>query len=141
MRLLHSDITENILKAFNKVYNELGFGFPESVYENALYFELKEMGFYCAKQKPVKIYYREQIAGEFFADIIVEGLVMVELKTVESLGEEQESELFNFLKASEIEDGLLLNFGKTPEFKKLMFTNDIKNTKTFSSVYNNVSVR
>lgn len=126
MELLQQDITNNIIKAFYRVYNDLGFGFLEKVYENALYLELVDSGFYCEKQKKLKVYYKSHLVGEYFADIIVNGSVIIELKASESLCEEHELQLINYLKATEIEVGLLLNFGKKPAFSRKLFTNDKK---------------
>ena len=130
MELLHQEITDKIIKAFFKVYNELGYGFLEKVYENALFIELKATGLFCEKQKPIKVYYNGQIVGEYFADIIVNGCIILELKTAETLAEEHELQLINYLKATEIEVGLLLNFGKKPMFKRKLFTNDKKKIKS-----------
>ncbi len=129
MEILHQDKTEKIIKAYYKVYNELGYGFLEKVYENALYLELEAMGLFCEKQKPIKVQYDEKIVGEYFADIIVNSCVILELKAVESLCKEHELQLINYLKATEIEVGILLNFGKKPEFKRKLFTNDKKKIK------------
>ena len=126
MELLHREITDKVLKAFYKVYNELGFGFLEKVYENALFLELKLMGLECDKQRPVKVYYNGQKVGEYFADIIVEDCIILELKAAEGLVEEHELQLINYLKATEIAVGLLLNFGKTPAFKRKIFANERK---------------
>ena len=126
MDLLHKDITDKIIKAFYKVYNELGYGFLEKVYENALLLELIAMGLYVEKQKPIKVFYNESIVGEYFADLIVNNYVIIELKAAETLVEEHELQLINYLKATEIEVGLLLNFGKKPQFKRKLFTNDKK---------------
>jgi GxxExxY protein len=130
MELLHSDITDKIIKAFYKVYNELGFGFLEKVYENALLLELISMGLICEKQKPIKVHYNNQLVGEYFADIIVNHSIILELKAAEGLVEEHELQLVNYLKATEIEVGLLLNFGKSPAFKRKLFTNDKKKIKS-----------
>lgn len=130
MNILHKDITDKIIKAFYKVYNELGYGFLEKVYENALFIELQAMGLYCEKQKRIQVYYHEHIVGDYFSDIIVENAVILELKAAEALCEEHEFQLINYLKATEIEVGLLLNFGKNPEFKRKLFTNDIKKIKS-----------
>jgi GxxExxY protein len=111
--LLHCDITDKILRAFYTVYNRLGYGFLEKVYENAMLLELIEMNIQCEKQKPIKVYYKDKIVGEYFADIIVEGKVILELKAGEGLIEEHELQLINYLKATEFEIGLLLNFGKS----------------------------
>jgi GxxExxY protein len=130
MGLLHKDITDQIIKAYYKVYNELGFGFLEKVYENAIGIELSNLGLSIEKQKRIKVYYEGAEVGEYFADIVVEGLVIIELKSAESLCEEHEFQLVNYLKATEMEVGLLLNFGKEPEFRRKLFTNDIKKIKS-----------
>ena len=126
MELLHKDITDKIIKAFYKVYNELGFGFLEKVYQNALFLELISMDLYCEKQKQIKVHYNGQIIGEYFADLIVNNRVIIELKAAETLVKEHELQLINYLKATEIEVGLLLNFGNHPQFKRKFFTNDKK---------------
>ncbi|MES2330022.1 MAG: GxxExxY protein [Bacteroidota bacterium] len=125
--LLYSDITDKVLKAFYTVYNRLGFGFLEKVYENAMLLELMEMNIYCERQKPIKVYYKNKIVGEYFADIMVENKVIIELKAADGLAEEHELQLINYLKATELEVGLLLNFGKQPLFKRKVFTNIKKN--------------
>ena len=119
----HSELTQNIIKCFYKVYNTLGYGFLEKVYENALYIELKAMGLAVEKQKQIKVYYEEKEVGEYYADLLVKGEVIVELKAAESLCEEHEFQLINYLKATDIEVGLLLNFGKKPEVRRKVFTN------------------
>jgi len=124
MDMLHSELTEKIIKAFYKVYNTLGYGFLEKVYENVLVVELKKMRFHISQQYNIKVYYDGVIVGDYFADIIVEDNVIIELKSAESLREEHKFQLINYLKATEKEVGLLLNFGKTPEFKRAIFTND-----------------
>ena len=120
---LHKELTSEIISAFYKVYNVLGFGFLEKVYENALKCELEKMGFKVDKQKPITVYYDNSIVGEYFADLIVENKVIVELKAAEVLIEEHELQLINYLKATEIEVGLLLNFGKKPEIRRKIFSN------------------
>lgn len=134
MELKHSNITELILKSFYKVYNELGYGFLEKVYQNALFLELTSAGLYCEKQKAIKVFYNEQIVGDYFADIIVEDTVIVELKAAEAIIEEHEFQLINYLKATEKEVGLLLNFGKKPEFKRKIFSNQ---NKKFNFIHHN----
>jgi len=124
--LLHKDLTSKIINCFYTVYNTLGFGFLEKVYENALMIELRKNGIKAEKQKPIKVYYTEELIGEYFADIFVEDTVIVELKAAEFLIEEHELQLINYLKATDKEIGLLLNFGKKPEFKRKIFTNDKK---------------
>ncbi len=114
----HSDLTDKIIKAFYTVYNKLGYGFLEKVYESALLIELKKMNLNVANQIPVKVYYDGVNVGVYFADLIVSNLVIIELKAAEGLAEEHEAQLTNYLKAAKIELGLLINFGKTPQFKK-----------------------
>jgi len=120
---LHKELTSKIIEAFYRVYNTLGFGFLEKVYENALKYELELMQLKVAKQKPIEVFYKEIKAGEYFADLIVENKVILELKAAENLIEEHELQLINYLKATEIEVGLLLNFGKKPEIRRKIFSN------------------
>ena len=123
---IHSDITEKIIKAFYNVYNKLGYGFLEKVYENAMLIELTKFGLNCKNQFPIEVFYDEKKVGEYFADIIVNDSVIVELKAAENLCEEHECQLVNYLKATEIEVGLLLNFGKEPQLKRKVLTKDHK---------------
>ena len=123
----YSDITEKIIKAFYNVYNKLGYGFLEKVYEHSMLIELEKFGLVCKNQFPIKVYYDDKNIGEYFADIIVNESVIVELKATELLCEEHECQLVNYLKASDIEVGLLLNFGKKPEFKRKVLTAEYKN--------------
>lgn len=134
MTLLYKDITDKILKAFYNVYNELGYGFLEKVYENSLLIELSRMGLCCQKQKQIKVNYQGHQVGEYYADIIVNDSVIIELKASETLVNEHEYQLLNYLKATQIEVGLLLNFGKTPIFRRMLFTNDKKRINPFKSV-------
>lgn len=134
MNLLHKDTTDIILKSFYKVYNNLGYGFLEKVYENALLYELRNQGLDCEKQKPIKVYYEQIQVGEYYADIIVNECIILELKAAESIAEEHEFQLINYLKATEIEIGLLLNFGKNPEFKRKIFTNKKKKSVKISKI-------
>lgn len=124
--LLHKRITDAVLKIYFDVYNQLGSGFLEKVYQNAMYFELKDKGFKVEAQKQIKVYFREQLVGEYFADLIVEDKVIVELKATELLMNAHVAQTLNYLKATEIEVGLLLNFGDEPEFKRMIYTNDRK---------------
>ena len=120
-----------VIKAFYNVYNQLGYGFLEKVYENAMLIELKKLGLDCKSQIPIKIYYDESLlVGDYFADIIVEDKIILELKVAESLCEEHEAQLLNYLRATDIEIGLLFNFGKTPQFKRKIFDNEFKNNRT-----------
>ncbi len=128
----HSDLTEQIIRCFYTVYNSLGYGFLEKVYKKALLLELVKNDFSCKSQCPIKVYYNGQIVGEYFADVIVEELIIIELKAVEYLAEEHEFQLINYLKATDIEVGLLLNFGKNPEIKRKVFSNHNKKNLTKS---------
>lgn len=124
--LLHSDITWKIIKAFYKVYNTLGWGFLEKVYENAMVIELRKMGLLVNQQDAVIVYYYGHIVGRYNSDLQVENCVIVENKTAESLYEDDELQLINYLKATTLEVGLLLNFGKRPQFKRKIFLNKNK---------------
>ncbi|HRG02085.1 MAG TPA: GxxExxY protein [Bacteroidia bacterium] len=124
--LLHKNITEEIISTYYFVYNELGYGFLEKVYENAMLLELKSRGFKVESQKIIKVYFKDTIVGEYFADIVVNDKIILELKSCESLASEHEVQLFNYLKATEIEVGLLFNFGKRAAFKRKVSTNDNK---------------
>lgn len=126
MELKHAYLTNQILKAFFDVYNTLGHGFLERVYQNALFFELQNKGFKVEAQKRIKVYYKELEVGEYFADIMVNNVVILELKAAESIIEAFELQLTNYLKATEIEVGLLLNFGPKPAFRRKMWVNDAK---------------
>ena len=123
---LHSDITGKIIKAFFEVYNKLGYGFLEKVYENALYIELVKSGFKVQKQKAISVYYDEQEVGIYYADLIVNDLIIIELKAASAIADEHYVQLLNYLKATNMEVGLLLNFGKKPEIKRKIFDNEFK---------------
>jgi GxxExxY protein len=118
-KYLHSELTGKIIKAFYNVYNELGYGFLEKVYERAMLVELKHQGLACRAQQPIIVFYEDVEVGEYYADILVEGTVILELKAAEGIREEHEAQLLNYLRATDIEVGLLLNFGKKPEHKRI----------------------
>ena len=124
--LLHKEISDKILKTYYEVYNELGYGFLEKVYQNAMYLELKNNGFEVQAQQPIKVHFNGYIVGEFYADLLVNDCIILELKATEFLVYDNELQLLNYLRATDIEVGLLLNFGKKPEFKRLIYTNDRK---------------
>src|SRR5690554_3839361 len=126
MNLLHEGLSNQIIKTFYAVYNELGYGFLEKVYQNALYLELKSQGFLVEAQKLIKVYYKGQQVGEYYADLIINEVIILELKAAEFVVEDFENQLINCLKASNIEVGLLLNFGVDPQFKRKVFNNDRK---------------
>ena len=126
MNLLHKELTEKILAAFYDVYNDLGYGFLEKVYQNALYIELKSRGFDVVPQQQIKVFYKTFEVGEYYPDLIVDNTVILELKAAEFLVEENEWQLLNYLRSTEIEVGLLLNFGKKPAFRRKVFENKNK---------------
>lgn len=121
MPLLHEDVTEGILKAFFGVYNELGYGFAEKVYENSMVIELKALGFSVEAQVPVKVYFKGQAVGDYIADLIENGCVIVELKAAETLVTAHATQIQNYLKATGLTVGMLLNFGKKPQFERKVF--------------------
>ena len=114
--LLHEEISKKKKKSFYTVYNKLGYGFLEKVYENALILELRNAGLNCSKQVPIEVYYEGVSVGNYFADILVEDKIILELKAGDgALIEEHELQLINYLKATDKEVGILLFFGKKPE--------------------------
>ncbi len=121
MLLKHGELTGDIIDAFYKVYNDLGYGFLEKVYENALAYELRERGYVVQQQLPINVYYQGVTVGEYFADLLVENCVIVEIKALEKLCEEHSAQLINYLKATDIDVGLLVNFGPKPETKRKVF--------------------
>ena len=126
-KLLHKEVTDAIIKVYYDVYNELGYGFLEKVYQNSMYLELKHRGFVVEAQKQIKVYYKGIEVGEYYADLVINDLIILELKANEVLVYENELQLLNYLRATNKEIGLLLNFGKKAEFRRLIFTNDRKN--------------
>lgn len=123
---LYKDLSDKIISCFYEVYNTLGFGFLEKVYENAMMMLFVERGLQAKCQQPIKVHFKNFVVGDYFADIIVENRIIAELKAVEHLAKEHENQLINYLKATNIELGLLLNFGKKPEIRRKIFTNDRK---------------
>ena len=122
----HSELTELIIKAFYNVYKTLGYGFLEKVYAKAMLIELRRLGLKAEKEFPIKIYYQDELVGEYFADLIVNDLIIVELKAAHTLAEEHEAQLLNYLKATRYEVGLLLNFGPKPQIKRKAYDNENK---------------
>jgi len=126
-RLKYKEITDIILRSFYEAYNELGDGFLESVYESALYIVMTGYGLCVEKQKDISVFFRGKVIGDFKADLIVNEKVIIELKAVHALAPAHEAQLINYLKATNIEVGLLLNFGRKPEFKRFIYDNKRKN--------------
>ena len=114
------------IRAFYNVYNKLGYGFLEKVYENAMAIELQKLGLSCRTQTPIKVYYCENLVGDYFADIIVDDKIILELKAAENLCTKHEAQLLNYLKATDFEVGLLLNFGTKPQIKRKIYNNKFK---------------
>ena len=126
--MIEEELTGRVIKAFYKVYNTLGHGFIESVYHNAMILELIAQGLVVETEKPIAVYYEGRIVGTFSADLLVNSTVMIELKAVDTIHPVHEAQLINYLRATEIEVGLLFNFGKKPEFKRKYFSNEKKNS-------------
>lgn len=124
--MMHEEITNKIINAFYKVYNVLGYGFLEKVYENAMVVELRKSRLNAVSQQNIKVFYESEEVGDYFADLLVEDKIIVELKAAKAICEEHEAQLTNYLKATSIELGLLLNFGYKPEFKRKIFQNYLK---------------
>ncbi len=127
MKLLHKELTESIISVFYDVYNVLGYGFLEKVYQNAMFLELSSRGFHVEAQKQIKVFYKQREVGEYYTDLIVNDLIILELKAADYVVEEFEYQLINYLRSTDKEVGLLLNFGKKPEFKRKIFENSRKN--------------
>ena len=119
----YKELTEKIIKIFYRVYNKLGYGFLEKIYENAMMIEFKKEGIPSVSQFSINVLYENEIIGEYFADILVDNKVIVEIKAAKSLAVENEAQLLNYLKATDMEVGLLLNFGNRPEVKRKIFDN------------------
>jgi GxxExxY protein len=119
----HSELTEKIIKEAYFVFNALGYGFLEKVYENALFKRLNNIGLKTQQQLPINVYFENELVGEYYADLIVEEKVIIELKAIQELNKIHETQLVNYLKATKIEVGLLINFGPKLEFKRKVFSN------------------
>ena len=121
-----ADLTDKIIKAFYNVYNSLGYGFLEKVYENAMVIELLDAGVAVTPQAKIQVFYRSRVIGNYNADLLIEDAVIVELKAVRALAKEHEAQLLNYLKSTPYEIGLLLNFGPRPQVKRKVFDNERK---------------
>ena len=119
----YKELTEKIIKIFYKVYNKLGYGFLEKVYENAMIIEFGREGIPAVAQSRIKVSYEDEVIGEYYADILADDRVIVEIKATRTLASEHEAQLLNYLKATDIEVGLLLNYGPKPEIKRKVFDN------------------
>lgn len=124
--LKHSELTEKIIGVFYDVYNELGHGFLESTYAEAMAVALQSSALTAVREVPIPVWFRGQKVGQYFADIVVENTVLLELKAARALESAHEAQLLHYLRATEIEVGLLLNFGLRPQFRRLLFDNERK---------------
>jgi GxxExxY protein len=125
-RFKHGDVTEKIIRVFYEVYNELGHGFLESVYERSLEVALSSMDLRVFRQIDIPVWFRGHQVGNFSADMLVENCVLIELKAARALDPAHSAQLLNYLRATKVEVGLLLNFGTKPDFKRLIFDNPRK---------------
>ncbi|MGC2260963.1 MAG: GxxExxY protein [Candidatus Sulfotelmatobacter sp.] len=125
-RLKHSALSEKIIGVFYDVYNELGHGFLESTYAQAMLMALEESGLSAAREVPVPVWFRGRKVGQYFADLIVEDVVLLELRAARTLESAHEAQLLHYLRATTVEVGLLLNFGLRPQFRRLLFDNERK---------------
>jgi GxxExxY protein len=132
--LKHKDLAQTIIGVFYEVYNELGHGFIESVYENALEIALTAKGLNVLRQIDIPVSFRGHNVGDFAADMLIEKSVLLEFKAVRTLDSAHEAQVLNYLRATQIEVGLLLNFGIKPEFKRLAFDNSRKQPKQFGEI-------
>ena len=132
--LLEAELTERVIGVFYSVYNELGHGFLESVYENAFTSALRESGLHIVQQAPIAVRFRGVLVGEFKADLLVEDRLVFELKAVSQLGQTHEVQLVNYLKAAGIPVGLLFNFGPKPQFKRRILANSHPNPRLSASI-------
>ena len=132
--MLQKELTDIIIGAFFTVYNTLGYGFLEKNYENALLIELRKHGLTVEQQKPLSVHYDGVVIGEYFADIVVNNAVIIELKAAEAIRKEHTAQVTNYLKATGIEVGLILNFGPAAEFKRVVFTQNNNSRKSAESV-------
>jgi len=119
----HKELTEKIINIFYLVYNKLGYGFLEKVYENAMMMRFRKDGIPAVAQSSIRVMYEEECIGEYYADILVDNKVIVEIKAIKRFAKENEAQLLNYLKATDVEVGLLLNFGPEPEVKRKAFNN------------------
>jgi len=131
--LKHAELTDTLIRIYYELYNELGHGFLESVYQKAFALALRQEGLSFQQQTPIKVLFRGEDMGEFFADLLVDSMVLIELKAVRALEAAHERQLLNYLRATNIEVGLLFNFGPKPQFRRLAFDNSRKGRSAAAS--------
>ena len=123
---LHAELTGKVLKVFYKVAGELGFGFLESVYRKSMLIALRQAGMTVEEEVPIPVLFRGQSVGVFYADLVVDGLIILELKTAETLSKSFELQLLHYLRSTRMEVGLLLAFGERAQFRRVILTNNRK---------------
>jgi GxxExxY protein len=121
--LKHAELTDAIIGVFYDVYNELGHGFLESTYAEAMLVALEQASLRAVREVPVPVWFRSRKVGQYFADMVVDGRVLLELKATRNLESAHEAQLLHYLRATDLEVGLLLNFGVRPQFRRLLFDN------------------
>jgi GxxExxY protein len=134
----HSELTGAIIGAFFKAYNQLGYGFSEKVYENALAIELQGLGLQVEQQKSICVYYAGQVVGEYFADVLMDQVVILEIKAVRQITEDHEAQLLNYLKATPVEVGLILNFGPKAQHVRKVYNNNLKGSLSWTRPSDNI---
>ena len=122
-KIKHKELTEEIIRIFFKVYNTLGYGFLEKVYENAMMIDMRKSRLLAVSQSKIKVVYENEVIGEYYADLLVDDKVIVEIKAAKHITDDHEAQLLNYLKATNKEVGLLLNFGPKPEISRKVFDN------------------
>jgi GxxExxY protein len=127
--LLHGHLTGTVINAFYRVYDELGPGFLESVYQRAMVVVLRELGLTAQTETPIPVNFHGELIGQFRADLLVEHAVIVELKTAAAIDSSHEAQLINYLHATPVEVGLILNFGDRPSFKRVLLNNRLKRSR------------
>ena len=129
----HSELTDQIIGVFYDVYNELGYGFLESVYRNSLQFALQDAGLEAEAEIPVSVFFRRRNVGDFRADLIVNKCLLLELKTADAIDNAHEAQVLNYLRATSLELGLVLNFGPKPQIRRLLLDNARKHVRAYSA--------
>jgi GxxExxY protein len=134
-KLLYPELTEKIIGVYYDVYNEVGHGFLESVYSNCMYVALRSEGLNVARELPIPVYFRGTDVGQFKADLVVQGCILVELKAVQNPDRSHEAQVLNYLRGTQLEIGLLFNFGShKPQFRRFAFSNDNKKIRVYPRV-------
>ena len=135
-QLLARDLSEKIIGIYYEVYNEIGYGFLESVYGNCMYLALSEAGLKVEREIPIPVWFRGKDVGSFKADLIVNDCILLELKSVKRLDRTHEAQILNYLRGTSLEVGLLMNFGAPkPEFRRLAFSNENKKIRDYPRSY------